>query len=344
MHQGKITGLAFVLMRYNCNMKKALVSLFVFLFVGLVTPTAFAGDVGIAQLSGCTGLDCSACNVVDMANGLITWLIGILFVVFALLLAIAGVRLVTSGGNHHALDEAKSSFMNAIIGFIIILSAWLIVDTIMRGLVGTSSNPGQIRAQGSVTGWLFWTEVQCQEQAETPFREVTQTEVEWIEPVEFAIDQGGGSAGSVTVSTPAGPQVVDIRPCDTSNIVRVNFLGSSVEIHRQFAASLQRIDARWRQMGAARYRVTSVGGYNCRNIAGTNRRSNHAYGLAIDVNPAQNPHTFPGDRNYGQTNMPPSFRQLFLSEGWGWGGNWNSSKDTMHFSKATGEGGNMRGG
>jgi hypothetical protein len=40
--------------------------------------------------------------------------------------------------------------------------------------------------------------------------------------------------------------------------------------------------------------------------------------------------------------MPASFRQLFLSEGWGWGGNWNSSKDAMHFSKATGEGGNMR--
>jgi Type IV secretion system pilin len=162
-------------------MKSAITLTFLFLVLGVVTPIAFAGDVGIAQLSGCTGLDCSACNVVDMANGLITWLIGILFVVFALLLAIAGVRLVTSGGNHHALDEAKSSFMNAIIGFIIILSAWLIVDTIMRGLVGTSSNPGQIRAQGSVTGWLFWTEVQCQEQEDTPFTEVEQEEVEWIQ-------------------------------------------------------------------------------------------------------------------------------------------------------------------
>lgn len=159
-------------------MKKVLVSLFIFLFVGLVTPTAFAGDTGIAQLSGCTGLDCSACNVVYMANGLITWLIGILFVVFALLLAIAGVKLVTSGGNHHALDEAKGSFMNAIIGFIIILSAWLIVDTIMRGLVGRPGQEGMIG--GEVTGWLFWTQVQCQDQTDTIYREVVQEDVEYL--------------------------------------------------------------------------------------------------------------------------------------------------------------------
>ena len=312
--------------------------------VAIFVPASVSAQTGIAQLAGCSGVDCSACNIVDMANGGIKWLIGILFIVFALLLAIAGVKLVTSGGNHSALDEAKSSFTNAIVGFLIILSAWLIVDTIMRALVGTNANPGQIRAEGTVTGWLFWTEVQCQERVETDFKPVTQEEVKFIEPIEFAIDQGTGNAGSITVQTPAGPQAVDIRPCDTSNIVRINFLGSSVEINRQFAPSLQRIDARWRQMGANRYRVTSVGGYNCRNIAGKNRRSNHAYGLAIDINPAQNPHTFPGDSNYGQTNMPASFRQLFLSEGWGWGGNWRSSKDTMHFSKASGEGGNMRGG
>lgn len=147
------------------------------------TPTVFA-QTGIAQLSGCTGTDCSACNVVDMANGGIKWLIGILFVVFALLLAIAGVKLVTSGGNHHALDEAKSSFTNAIIGFIIILSAWLVVDTIMRALVGTDANRGQIGqigAGGEVKGYLFWSEVSCQKQTDTKYEEVDQEKVVYKE-------------------------------------------------------------------------------------------------------------------------------------------------------------------
>lgn len=156
-------------------MKIIPVLLAVFLFLSSLAPAVFAQDTGIAQLSGCTGLDCSACNVVSMANGLIIWLVGILFVVFALLLAIAGVRLVTSGGNHHALDEAKSSFMNAIIGFIIILAAWLIVDTIMRGLVGRPGQEGMIG--GEATGWLFWSEIECTEMTDSTLTEVEQEDV-----------------------------------------------------------------------------------------------------------------------------------------------------------------------
>lgn len=189
---GKITDLVSVRIQYNCNMKKTLLICFVFIFLGLNVPLAIAQEegTGIAQLSGCTGLDCSACNVVYMANGLITWLIGILFVVFALLLAIAGVKLVTSGGNHHALDEAKSSFTNAIIGFIIILSAWIIVDTIMRGLVGRPGQEGFIG--GEATGWLFWTEIECSEQTEPNTVDVTQQEVAFLDIPNSALSTAPG--------------------------------------------------------------------------------------------------------------------------------------------------------
>lgn len=331
-------------------MKK--IFLFLFILVGVLqfvpVDIVMAQEPGLWQLSQCSGTDCSACNVVHLANGVIKWLIGILFVLFAFLVAIAGVRLVVSGGNHHALDEAKDMFMNAIIGFIIILAAWLIVDTVMRALVGgggNSANDGSlsITTGGKVTGWMFWSDVQCQV-IDTPGYDPNKITLDYSEPIEAAIDQGGGTSGSVIIQTPAGPQAVDVRACDTSSLTTVNFLGGRVTVNKQFAASVQRIDAAWRAKGGQSfYRVTSIGGYNCRNIAGTNRKSNHAYGVAIDINPAQNPHTKPGSSNYGQTNMPPAFRQLFLNEGWGWGGNWKSSKDTMHFSKATGEGGNMRG-
>ena len=139
---------------------------FIFLAVACMGITSLqtvsaAETTGIAQLAQCSGADCSACNVVYMANGLITWLIGILCVIFAVILAIAGVKLVTSGGNASALDAAKSSFTNAIIGFLIVLSAWLIIDTIMRGLIG---NEGRLDNGGEISGWLFWSEVTCQTQ------------------------------------------------------------------------------------------------------------------------------------------------------------------------------------
>ena len=61
--------------------------------------------------------------------------------------------------------------------------------------------------------------------------------------------------------------------------------------------------------------------------------------MAIDINPSENPHTFPGSQNYGKTDMPSNIRELAARFGLGWGGDWRSSKDTMHFSAGGNEGG-----
>jgi D-alanyl-D-alanine carboxypeptidase-like protein len=83
----------------------------------------------------------------------------------------------------------------------------------------------------------------------------------------------------------------------------------------------------------------------CAGGSGTGSWSNHAYGLAIDLNPAENPYV-----GCGQTRDPTRARYLdrsrlrkgmvtpavvaaFRSIGWGWGGAWTgSTKDYMHFS------------
>jgi|GEM_PF-787971 len=121
---------------------------------------AFTPDVVSAQVplaSPCEGTTCSSCDLVDMGNNLIQWLIGVVTVLFAVVMAIAGFQLVTAGGNPSALQSAKEKFTNGIIGFIIILSAWLLVDTIMKGLVGNN---------GQVNGGLFWAEIECWTQTE----------------------------------------------------------------------------------------------------------------------------------------------------------------------------------
>jgi len=101
----------------------------------------------------CDGVDCNACHVVEMGNTILTWLIGVMFVVFAAILAVAGWGLVTSGGNQTALSDAKSKFKNAFIGLLIVLAAWLIVDTLMRGLLKSGD--------GTITGFGLWSEVEC---------------------------------------------------------------------------------------------------------------------------------------------------------------------------------------
>ena len=73
--------------------------------------------------------------------------------------------------------------------------------------------------------------------------------------------------------------------------------------------------------------------------------SNHAYGLALDLNPVENPYVGCGqtrdrtavsymNRSHVRPGMvTPAVVRAFASIGWGWGGAWaGSTKDYMHFS------------
>jgi hypothetical protein len=91
--------------------------------------------------------------------------------------------------------------------------------------------------------------------------------------------------------------------------------------------------------------------FNCRYVVGSGRRrwSTHAYGLAIDVNPVENPYVEGGrvhpragraylDRRKARPGMALSggvLTRAFASVGWQWGGRWQGTPDYQHFS-ATG--------
>lgn len=89
--------------------------------------------------------------------------------------------------------------------------------------------------------------------------------------------------------------------------------------------------------------------FNYRTIAGTSKLSNHALGMAIDINPLYNPYIQVKD---GETNIYPangvcyvdrelenpyyihksdSCYEIFARYGFSWGGDWSPSKDYQHF-------------
>ena len=88
------------------------------------------------------------------------------------------------------------------------------------------------------------------------------------------------------------------------------------------------------------------GSFVCRPITGGTAFSEHAKGLAIDINPFHNPYVRDDrvlpeqasaytDRAQDLPGMisPDSVVvQAFTDIGWTWGGNWNSLKDYQHFS------------
>jgi hypothetical protein len=92
--------------------------------------------------------------------------------------------------------------------------------------------------------------------------------------------------------------------------------------------------------------TNNTASFVCRPITGGSGFSEHAYGLAIDLNPFQNPYV-------RGTNVIPSLARSFADRtwirpgmiepggiavsafagmGWRWGGGWSSLKDYQHFS------------
>lgn len=119
-------------------------------------PTITNGTIDAGQgFVPCSGTTCSPCDLVVLFNTLLKWFMGIAFLIFAILAVKAGVTMVVSGSSG-SLEAAKKSFTNAFIGLIIILAAWLIVDTLMRGLLG---------GNGDIKGYGPWSDVKCATQA-----------------------------------------------------------------------------------------------------------------------------------------------------------------------------------
>jgi D-alanyl-D-alanine carboxypeptidase len=86
--------------------------------------------------------------------------------------------------------------------------------------------------------------------------------------------------------------------------------------------------------------------FNCRLVPGTSVWAQHAYGLAVDINPFENPEISGGQVDppaaaawADRSRVSPAMIKdggaawrAFRAIGWTWGGDWRSLKDYMHFS------------
>lgn len=89
--------------------------------------------------------------------------------------------------------------------------------------------------------------------------------------------------------------------------------------------------------------ANNTSAFNYRVITGGTTLSNHAYGFAVDINPAQNPYikngvVLPAGAVYdisepGTLTPDCAVVRMFLRLGWKWGGNWKTLKDYQHFEK-----------
>jgi hypothetical protein len=130
----------------------------------------------------------------------------------------------------------------------------------------------------------------------------------------------------------------------------INFLGRKVNVHYAILEPLSLVEQALnkkalndREVANWIKSLTSITGWNWRNIAETATRSNHSYGVAIDcVMPSQKAKEtywlWTAERNPAWYSVPYSSRlvppaavvRIFESYGFIWGGKW-AFYDTMHF-------------
>jgi hypothetical protein len=130
----------------------------------------------------------------------------------------------------------------------------------------------------------------------------------------------------------------------------IEFLGRSVQIHQDIAVPLGLVEARIQALAKDNPEIpdwlnnlASITGWNWRNVAGTENRSFHSYGVAVDLLMK----TQAGMETYWRwtaakgidwrsvpsekrQNPPVAVIRAFEEQGFIWGGRW-SRYDTMHF-------------
>ena len=151
---------------------------------------------------------------------------------------------------------------------------------------------------------------------------------------------GGGQTGpgngqipnSTMTMSPAGPSPQTNNMSTQTNAPQLTSIttksGKSVQVASNVADKFKGF---LNDLEGTGYKIRDIGGYaNRANVNNPSVMSAHAYGLAIDINPKENPN------KSTTTDMPPEVSSIAAKWGLGWGMNWKSVKDPMHFSAQIG--------
>lgn len=111
-------------------------------FLIIATPVSTFAQGGFKQIvpSNCSGAgaaeNCGFCDLAELAQNVLNDAVYLAVFFSAILFAWAGFKMLTNNGNMHQISEARQIFTDVAIGLVIILAGWLVVDTLMRILVG----------------------------------------------------------------------------------------------------------------------------------------------------------------------------------------------------------------
>jgi hypothetical protein len=118
----------------------ALLLVFLFPVLSLANPYLPLIQCGHKDASGVMNT-CDFNDAVDTINRIINWIISLAGVIFTVSAVWGGFLYLASGTSLGDKERAKKILWNSLLGFVIILSAWLIIFTLLNALVAKNA-PG----------------------------------------------------------------------------------------------------------------------------------------------------------------------------------------------------------
>lgn len=160
--------------------------------IGLLTPALFLlPTVTFAALVPYACEDpntCGTCELVSVINNIIQFVVQISTLLAVAAFIYAGFLMVTSQGNEGQITRAKGIFTNVVIGLVIILAAFIIVNTVLAGLLKTGSPIYQ------------WQTIECVYPASPSGLRSTPYSNNPVAVIGTGMPGGGGTSGG-----PSGP-------------------------------------------------------------------------------------------------------------------------------------------
>ncbi len=84
---------------------------------------------------------CGFCDILVVAQNIIVYLTEISATISAGMIVYGALRMMVAGGSEGGVSAARQTMINAAIGFVITLAAWIVVNTLLSLLSGSVSFP-----------------------------------------------------------------------------------------------------------------------------------------------------------------------------------------------------------
>ena len=120
-------------------------AVFGFAFITLVVPQVTEAQLIQQFANNCpaeTGVRCTEGNIASIFRLIINWALAISFIAAVIILIYGGFQYITSAGNADGAKNGKAAVFNALIGIVIIVLSYIIVQIVYRFVAGNSGGGG----------------------------------------------------------------------------------------------------------------------------------------------------------------------------------------------------------